>query len=59
MGNCAVASDGRTIIAGDVSGRMHFLQLVEADKTKMQLLQHSIRSKPDLQLIPEFHYKFR
>jgi len=40
MGNCAVASDGRTIIAGDVSGRMHFLQLVEADKTKMQLPQH-------------------
>jgi hypothetical protein len=34
MGSCAVTSDGRTIIAGDDSGRMHFLRLVEADETK-------------------------
>jgi hypothetical protein len=26
--------DGRTIIAGDASGRVHFLQLVEEDETK-------------------------
>jgi WD40 repeat protein len=25
---CAIASDGRTIVAGDASGRMHFLKLV-------------------------------
>jgi len=34
MSSCAVSRDGRTIIAGDKSGRLHFLQLVEADKTK-------------------------
>jgi WD40 repeat protein len=34
MGSCAIAPDGRTIVAGDRSGRMHFLGLVEADKTK-------------------------
>jgi WD40 repeat protein len=31
---CAVVADGRTIVAGDESGRVHFLRLVEADKTK-------------------------
>ena len=30
---CAVSLDGRTIVAGDASGRVHFLRLVEADKT--------------------------
>jgi WD40 repeat protein len=32
MLNCAVTSDGRTIIAGDDSGRAHYLRLVEADE---------------------------
>ena len=32
--SCAVASDGRTIIAGESSGRLHFLRLVQADETK-------------------------
>jgi WD40 repeat protein len=30
----AFTSDGRTIVAGDGFGRVHFLRLVEADKTK-------------------------
>jgi WD40 repeat protein len=30
---CAITSDGRTIIAGDRSGRVHLLRLVEADET--------------------------
>ena len=34
MHSCAVAPDGQTIIAGDRSGRVHFLRLVEADETK-------------------------
>jgi TIR domain-containing protein len=34
MNSCAVAPDGRTIVAGDASGRVHFLRLVEADPTK-------------------------
>ena len=34
MFRCAFAPDGRTIIAGDELGRVHFLRLVEADKTK-------------------------
>jgi WD40 repeat protein len=34
MLSCALTSDGRTIIVGDESGRVHFLRLVEADKTK-------------------------
>jgi WD40 repeat protein len=44
---CAVAPDGRTIIAGDSFGRLHFLRLVEADETmllpadrKIVLLHH-------------------
>ena len=47
MLSCAITSNGRTIIAGDASGRVHFLQLVEADQTKLlpveikiQLLLH-------------------
>jgi WD40 repeat protein len=32
--SCAVAPDGQTIIAGDNSGRVYFLRLVEADETK-------------------------
>ncbi len=31
--SCAVTSDGRAIVAGNELGRMHFLRLVEADKT--------------------------
>ena len=34
MSSCAFAPDGRTIVAGDESGRVHFLRLVEADETK-------------------------
>jgi hypothetical protein len=34
MFNCAFAPNGRTIIAGDGLGRVHFLRLVEAVKTK-------------------------
>ena len=30
----ALSPDGRTIIAGDYAGQVHFLELVEADKTK-------------------------
>jgi WD40 repeat protein len=32
---CIAMQDNRTIIAGDNFGRMHFLRLVEADKTKL------------------------
>jgi WD40 repeat protein len=32
--SCAVAPDGPTIIVGDALGRVHFLRIVEADKTK-------------------------
>jgi WD40 repeat protein len=35
MDSCAIASDGGTIVAGESSGRVHFLRLVEADKTKL------------------------
>ena len=52
MHSCAVAPDGQTIIAGDRSGRVHFLRLVEADKTKpaiadtkIQLLQRKEEAK--------------
>jgi WD40 repeat protein len=31
MFSCAVAPDGRTIVAGDESGRVHFLRLVETE----------------------------
>jgi len=34
MSSCASAPDGRTIVGGDESGRVHFLRLVEADETK-------------------------
>jgi WD40 repeat protein len=34
MVSCAFAPDGRAIVAGDRLGRLHFLLLVEADKTK-------------------------
>ena len=44
---CAVSLDGRTIVAGESSGRVHLLILVEADETKppigdtkIRLLQH-------------------
>ena len=44
--SCAFARDGRTIIAGEESGRVHFLRLIEPDPTKpsigeikIQLLQ--------------------
>jgi len=31
------ARDNRTIVAGDDSGRLHFLRIVEADETKPSL----------------------
>jgi WD40 repeat protein len=31
---CRVAEDNRTIVAGDCFGRVHFLEIVEPDKTK-------------------------
>jgi WD40 repeat protein len=34
MNRCAITPDGQTIIAGESSGRVHFLRLVEADETK-------------------------
>jgi hypothetical protein len=43
---CDIAPDGSWVIAGESSGRVHFLQLVEADptnpaigETKIQLLR--------------------
>jgi WD40 repeat protein len=49
---CIVAQDNRTIVAGDGFGRVHFLQLVEADPTKpapgdakIQLLQHKEQAR--------------
>jgi hypothetical protein len=48
----AIARDGRTIVAGESSGRVHFLQLVEADETKpanddtkIQLLQRQEQAR--------------
>jgi WD40 repeat protein len=35
MRTCAAAPDGCTIVAGDESGQVHFLRLVEADETKL------------------------
>ena len=37
MDNCSIAPDGRTIVAGESSGRVHFLRLVEADKTQSSI----------------------
>jgi WD40 repeat protein len=34
MKSCAIAPDGRMIVAGEISGRVHFLCLVEANETK-------------------------
>jgi WD40 repeat protein len=34
MNSCTFARDGRTIVAGDASGQVHFLRLVEADETE-------------------------
>jgi hypothetical protein len=51
---CAVAPDARTIIAGDDSGRVHFLWLVEADEAKRAIGDKSrfskVRSEFDLQV---------
>jgi WD40 repeat protein len=37
MQSCAFTPDGQTIVAGDVSGVVHFLRLVEADETKLSI----------------------
>jgi WD40 repeat protein len=48
MDSCAIAPDGQTIVAGERSGRVHFLRFEGADKTKppigetkIQLLSNS------------------
>jgi WD40 repeat protein len=41
--SCAFAPHGRTIIAGDESGRVHFLSLIEADETKSQIHETKIQ----------------
>ena len=46
MYSCAVTPDGRTIVARDASGRVHFLRLVEADKKKPQIGEIKIRLRP-------------
>ena len=43
MSQCVFTPDGRTIIAGDSSGRVHFLRLVEADPTKPQIDETKIQ----------------
>jgi WD40 repeat protein len=43
MLSCAVAPDGRTIVAGDILGQVHFLRLVEADTTKPPISETKIR----------------
>jgi WD40 repeat protein len=43
MRSCAIAPDGRRIVAGDRSGRVHFLRLVEADRTKPPIGDTKIR----------------
>jgi WD40 repeat protein len=48
MRGCAFTPDGRTIVAGESSGRVHFLRLVEADKTKREIGEakiHLLRRK--------------
>jgi WD40 repeat protein len=44
---CAVSLDGRTIVAGDDAGTVHFLRLVEADKTKPPIGKEQARSATD------------
>ena len=51
--NCVVAPDEQTIVAGEQSRRVHFLRLVEADKTKpsigdtkIQILRRKERASP-------------
>jgi WD40 repeat protein len=34
MNSCAIAPNARTIVVGESSDRVHFLVLIEADKTK-------------------------
>jgi hypothetical protein len=59
---CIVAQDNRTIVAGDNFGRLHFLRIVEADKTmpaigdtKIQLLHRREQSseKPEEPTMPQ------
>jgi WD40 repeat protein len=42
MASCAIAPNGITIIAGDQSGRVHFLWLVEANPTKPAIRETKI-----------------
>jgi hypothetical protein len=43
MNTCVFTPDGQTIIAGESSGRVHFLQIVEADETKPAFGQTKIQ----------------
>jgi WD40 repeat protein len=43
MGCCAVSLDGGTIVAGDASGGVHFLRLVEANRTKLPIVDTKIQ----------------
>jgi len=70
MDSCAVAPDGRTIIVGESSGRVHLLQLVEADKTKSPIADTKIHllhpgeqptkkpQEPPIMLPPNTHAVF-
>jgi hypothetical protein len=40
---CIVAQDNRTIVAGDGFGRLHFLEIVEADPTKPPIADAKVR----------------
>ena len=40
---CSVAQNNGTIVAGDGFGRLHFLQLIEADQTKPGIGETKIR----------------
>ena len=40
---CIAAQDNRTIVAGDGFGRLHFLEIVEADPTKPPIADAKVR----------------
>jgi hypothetical protein len=56
MYKCVVAADGRTIVAGGRLGRIHLLQIVEADPTKPPIVETKIqllRQKEELTTKPQ------
>ena len=46
MVSCAVAPDGRTIVVGERSGRVHFLRLVERDDIKLAIGETNCDANP-------------